>query len=397
MLHPIQALLWILFLQHFATPVFGVRIIGSPVFRTLEASPELPQGDLVKLPTEAFDDKFDAYQEPFADGITSFDDDFKEYVDDKFVDIEFDLTHASDSRIPGEIIAKKPETREPEKATEELDVLLAESPLTSVIGSVEAVPKPIAESLFTSAVGLVEAVLEPIVEAELRKVELEQTPTEYAPTSEPLIEAKGQSVAEAEPAVGELEPTQDDFAFEGRGPGLFNQICKSREFQPTLENWWISGADHWLKDYTAENRNSPAFRAFGLVGSVAKKYLPAADFECKIASGGGFRPDKCRVSCVDIVARVRDTEEAKKVFFVLAGVVGLAERVGGIYVSFLPLNYARTPSAAPYTQNLQFFSISNKRNRPVVCPFSRYIYVYIPNLSWDECWCFFNCTSFWLQ
>lgn len=339
MLHPIQTLLWILFLQHLATPVFGVRIIGSPVFRTPEALPELPEGNLVKLPTEAFDDKFDAYQESFADGIASFNDDFKEYVDDKFVDIEFGPTHASDSRIPGEIIAKKPETREPEQATEEFGVLLAESP-------------------FASAVGLVETVLEPIVEAELRKVELEQTPTEFAPTSKPLVEVKGQSAAEGESVVGELEPTQDDPTFEGRDPGLFNQICKSREFQPTLENWWISGAEHWLKDYTAENRNSPDFRAFGLVGSIAKKYLPTADFECKIPSGGGFRPDKCRVSCVDIVARVRDTEEAKRVFFVLAGIVGLAERVGGIYVSFLPLNYASTPSTAHPTHPRLAISIN---------------------------------------
>lgn len=369
MLHSIQTLLWIIFLQHLATPVFGVRIIGSPVFRTLETSPELSGGDLVKLPTEAFDDKFDAYQEPFADGITSFDDDFKEYVDDKFVDIEFDLTHASDSRIPGEIVAKKPETREFEQATEEPGVILAGDPFTSAAGLVEAVPGHIAESHFASVVSLAETVLEPIVEAELRKVELEQTPTKYVPTGEPLIEVGGQSVAEAESTVGELEPTQDDFVFEGRSLGLFNQICGSREFQPTLENWWISGADHWVRDYTAENRNLPAFRDFGLVGSIAKKYLPVADFECRIVSGG-FRPDKCRVSCVDIVARVRDTEEAKRVFFVLAGVVGLAERIGGIYVSFLPLNYAILLLLHTlHTQNLQFFSISNKRRDQLYAPF----------------------------
>lgn len=327
MLYLAQTPLWVLFLR-LAAPVFGVRIIGSPVFRTLEASPQLPEADLGKLPTGA-DDKFEAFQESFADGTTSFDDDFKEHFDDSFVDIGFDPSLALNPRIPAELVAKKPVVREPERTTEEFDALAeTRAPVAAGVELAEAVP------------GLA-------VGAGLGKVELEQTPTGLTTVSEPLIEVDfivGESAVDAESAVGEpagvleleiieLEPTQDGLASEGRGPGLFNQICRSREFQPTLENWWISGADQWLKGYTVENINSPAFRTFGLVGSIVEKYLSTADFECKIVPGGGFRPNKCHVNCVDIVARVKDIEEARMVFFVLAGVVGLAERIGSIYVS----------------------------------------------------------------
>lgn len=343
MLHPIQASLWILPLQHFAVPVFGTRIIGSPVFRTLEVSrklPALPESNLGDLPAEIGNDKFDAFQEPFTDGVASFDDDFKEYVDDSFVDVELGFPLAFEPRILEQLVPKKPATREPERIAQEHDTLI-ENPsdnIPIVEAGLAQVKLPIIKT------ELVKAELSTTIEAEKAEAELEQTPTEV-------------EFALGESDMGiEVEPTGTEFASEGRGPGLFNQICRSREFQPTLENWWISGADRWLKNYTVENRNSPAFRAFGLVGSIAKKYLRATDFECKIVPGEVFRPDTCRVSCIDIVERVNNIEEAKGVFFVLAGVAGLAERVGGIYVSFIPFKIFRTSS---YFITLVSFSMHN--------------------------------------
>lgn len=337
MLRPIQALLWIPFLRHFAAPVFGARIIGSPVFRTLEVSPELPvnsEPNLGDLPTKIVDDKFDAFQESFTDGVTSFDDDSKEYVDDSFMDAEPEFPLALDPQILEQLIPKKPKTEEPERTTQEPNSLPAGGPsgnkpiieaqlVEAELPTVEAGPTK-AESPVVKA-ELVKAEL-PAVGVKLGEVELEQTPTEFTPIRE--------SAVGVESVATELEPTRTEFASEARDPSLFNQICRSREFQPTLENWWISGADRWLKNYTVDNRNSPAFRAFGLVGSIEKKYLHATDFECGIIPGEVFRPDTCRVSCIDIVGRVGDIEEAKRVFFVLAGVAGLAERIGGIYVSF---------------------------------------------------------------
>lgn len=373
MLYLAQTPLWVLFLR-LATPVFSVRIIGSPVLTTLEASPQLSEADLGKLPTEV-DDKFDAFLESFADGITNFDDDFKAYDDDSFGDIGFDLSLALNSQIPAELVAEKQVGREPERTTEGFDAL-AETPVAAGVELVEAVP------------GLA-------VGAGLEKVEPEQTPTGPTIVSKPPIKADlivgesaadagpttvgkppikadpivGESAADAELAEGEPagvlelkitepEPAQDDFASEDRDLDLFNRVCRSREFQPTLENWWISGADQWLKNYTVESMNSPAFKTFGLVGSIVEKYLPTADFECKIVPGGGFLPNKCHINCTDTVARVENIEEAKMVFFVLAGVTGLAERIGGIYVSFLPLNYT---SSAAYIHTQGLVSISNKK------------------------------------
>lgn len=339
MLRPIQALLWIPFLRHFAAPVFGARIIGSPVFRTLEVSPELPvnsEPNLGNLPTKIVDDKFDAFQESFTDGVTSFDDDSKEYVDDSFMDAEPEFPLALDPRILEQLIPKKPTTEEPERTTQELNSLPAEEPSSNepiIEAQLVEAELPIVEAGPTKAESpvvkaeLLEVEFNPIVGVKLGEVEFEQTPTEFTPTRE--------SAVGAESVATELEPTRTEFTSEARDPSLFNQICSSREFQPTLENWWISGADRWLKNYTVENRNSPAFRAFGLVGSIEKKYLHATDFEYGIIPGEVFRPDTCRVSCIDIVGRVGDIEEAKRVFFVLAGVAGLAERIGGIYVSFL--------------------------------------------------------------
>lgn len=349
MLRPIQALLWILFLQYFAVTVSGTRIIGSPIFRPLEVSRKLPalsESNLGDLPAETTNDKFDAFQEPFTGGITSFNNNPKEYVDDSFVDGELDRPLALDSQILEQLVPKKP-TREPELLAQEHNAL-TERPFDN-LPILEAKQAEI--ELPTMEIKPVEAE-PPIIKAE---AELEQTPTK-------MEFALGESDMKAEPVVTEVEPTGTEFASEGRGPGLFNQICKSREFQPTLENWWISGADQWLKNYTVENRNSPAFRAFGLVGSIAKKYLRATDFECKIVPGEVFRPETCRVSCVDIVERVNNIEEARGVFFALSGVIGLAERVGGIYVSFIPFKIFRWPVLA-----VVFITISIS-NRPITYP-----------------------------
>lgn len=354
MLHPIQALLWILFLQYYAVAVSGTRIIGSPVFRTLEVSrklPALPESNLGDLPAKTTNDKFDAFQEPFTDGITSFDDDFKEYVDDGFVEGELGSPLALDSRILEQLAPKKP-SRESERIAQEHDAL-TERPFDN-IPTTEAKPAetelPITET---------EPAQPSITEAE---AELKQAPTK-------VESALGESDMGTKLVVTKVEPTGTESVSEGRGPGLFNQICRSREFQPTLENWWISGADRWLKNYTVENRNSPAFRAFGLVGSIAKKYLRATDFECKIIPGEVFRPETCRVSCVDIVERVDNIEEARGVYFVLAGVVGLTERVGGIYVSFIPFKIFRWPVLAVFVSPLsQFRYQTDQLHTPAYTP-----------------------------
>lgn len=253
----ILSLILITILQILATPVWGGRATGAPLAGVLaESGFSLSTGyPGANLTVEVVDDKFDAFQESFNEGTTDFDDNFRDYIDDSFVDTALVLgkTHP-DSRL-----------------------------------------------LFESG----PAVVEPDVEANSVAVD--------------------------------LEPTLTEFASEVRTPALIHRICGSREFQPTQENWWISGADRWLKEYTAKNKDTKSFKSYGLVGSIVEKYLGHRNFNCKVNVTGGFRQKLCSVSCKEIVEKVGDIEEAKRVLFVLAGVVGLAERVGTVYVSFLVL------------------------------------------------------------
>lgn len=414
MLCLVQAWLWISFLPLFAAPVFGAHIIGSPIFRALEVSSETPASpgsNFEGLPTEVIDDKFDAFQESFADGVASFDDDFKDYVNENFMDIGVSFGPAPDAQDSHLSVAEGPAA---ERTTEELNTPPIEGPPTNEpifkAGLAMDVLKPIAEA------ELMEAGIKPVlgaelaeaetIEAELTEAKIELAPARFALVSEPLAEVMSGSAGEAEssavepvpavepvlefepaPAVEvvevtEIRPTRTELAPEVNDPGLLSQICRSHEFQPTLENWWIFEADQWLRNYTVENGNSPAFRAFGLVGSIAGKYLPTTDFRCEINPVGGFRSDTCRVSCVDIVDRVNDIEEARRAYFVLSGVVGLAERIGGIYVSFflfkkisfiVPIarsgsQHSPLPSTnLPIPNGVQFVFISSACNF-ILCP-----------------------------
>jgi len=116
---------------------------------------------------------------------------------------------------------------------------------------------------------------------------------------------------------------------------IIPKICKLREFQPTLENYWLSGADNFLRDYSRDNQGSSNYQKDGLFKSLAKKYLGDNTYlDCSF-HGGGFSTKKCSITCGDVLKNVNDLSLGRKVYFSLAAAVGFSQVMGIIHVSTL--------------------------------------------------------------
>lgn len=99
-----------------------------------------------------------------------------------------------------------------------------------------------------------------------------------------------------------------------------DEICYSKEFQPTMENWWLSGATEWLKEYTLRNHETEHYKEFGLLSSLASEYLKKTNFKCSIDTAY-----RCGVECQEVVRKVPDLEDAKIVYFTLRSAQNIAE------------------------------------------------------------------------
>lgn len=107
-----------------------------------------------------------------------------------------------------------------------------------------------------------------------------------------------------------------------------DEICHSDEFQPTMENWWISGATEWLKGYTLMNHESGRYKELGLIGSLAFEYLKKPNFKCSIDTAY-----KCAVECQEVVRKVPDIDDAKVIYFTLRSAQHIAEVTKIVHVS----------------------------------------------------------------
>jgi len=117
--------------------------------------------------------------------------------------------------------------------------------------------------------------------------------------------------------------------------GIIPKICGLREFQPTLENYWISETDNFLRDYSRDNQGSSNYQRDGLLKSLAKKYLgDDANLDCSFR-GGSFSTKKCTIACSDVLKNVNDLSLARKVYFSLAAAVGFSQVMGITHVSKL--------------------------------------------------------------
>ena len=118
-------------------------------------------------------------------------------------------------------------------------------------------------------------------------------------------------------------------------PDLIPKICKSREFQPTLENYWISRTDDFLRDYSKHNQGFSNYQRDGLLKSLAKKYLGDDTYlDCSF-HGGIFSTKKCNIACSDVLKNVNDVSLGRKVYFSLAAAVGFSQVMGIMHVSKL--------------------------------------------------------------
>jgi len=113
------------------------------------------------------------------------------------------------------------------------------------------------------------------------------------------------------------------------------KLCRSREFQPTLENYWISGTDDFLRDYSRHNQGFSNYQRDGLLKSLAKKYLGDDTYlDCSF-HGDIFSTKKCNIACSDVLKNVNDVSLGRKIYFSLAAAVGFSQVMGIVHVSKL--------------------------------------------------------------
>ncbi|KAI5838366.1 hypothetical protein DFP73DRAFT_635349 [Morchella snyderi] len=114
-------------------------------------------------------------------------------------------------------------------------------------------------------------------------------------------------------------------------PELVRKICRSREFQPTTANYWTSETDKWLREFTLANTEEASFKDFGLFNFIAQKYLGCDGFYRGYQ--GQFPRLICDIRCEDVVAKVHNVHEARRVFFVLSSAAALGEKATIIHES----------------------------------------------------------------
>lgn len=61
-------------------------------------------------------------------------------------------------------------------------------------------------------------------------------------------------------------------------------VCKSFDFTPSVENFYLSGAMDWLEKYTLTAMSSNSYRERGIVGSIAYDYLGDNGFRCGLGA-----------------------------------------------------------------------------------------------------------------
>lgn len=120
---------------------------------------------------------------------------------------------------------------------------------------------------------------------------------------------------------------------EPKTPELVRKICRSREFQPTAANYWTSETDKWLREFTVASAKEASFKDFGLFNFIAQKYLGCEGFYRGYQ--GEFPRLICDIRCEDVVAKVHDVHEARRVFFVLSSAAALGEKATIIHVCLL--------------------------------------------------------------
>lgn len=124
---------------------------------------------------------------------------------------------------------------------------------------------------------------------------------------------------------------------EPKTPELVRKICRSREFQPTTSNYWTSETDKWLREFTVASAEEASFKDFGLFNFIAQKYLGCEGFYRGYQ--GEFPRLICDIRCEDVVAKIHDVHEARRVFFVLSSAAALGEKATIIHVCLLSLHH----------------------------------------------------------
>ncbi|RPB05719.1 hypothetical protein L873DRAFT_1797449 [Choiromyces venosus 120613-1] len=89
-------------------------------------------------------------------------------------------------------------------------------------------------------------------------------------------------------------------------------LCKSREFDLVVENWFVSEATEWLHEYTKKKKDTYNYKKRGIIGAIAYDYLGDSGMVC-----GTNTASLCHVDCVNLVKSIPDVLEAQKIYFIL--------------------------------------------------------------------------------
>lgn len=132
------------------------------------------------------------------------------------------------------------------------------------------------------------------------------------------------------PSISELlVPALSPARTSNLTPGEAAIICRMPGWALTTENWIFSGAKDWLEEYTLATQGDFLRARYGLVGSIAYRFLGEENFRCSVGM-----TQSCVVWCKDVVMAVEDLEEARVVYFALSSIAHLAAVTDLIHVSF---------------------------------------------------------------
>ena len=89
-------------------------------------------------------------------------------------------------------------------------------------------------------------------------------------------------------------------------------VCRSPEFQLTLENWRISRSSDFLQQWSEQLLGNPDYARRGIIGSLAYAFLGRNEFHCTLGTS-----HSCLVTCPEVIGLVNDPQEARAVYFIL--------------------------------------------------------------------------------
>lgn len=89
-------------------------------------------------------------------------------------------------------------------------------------------------------------------------------------------------------------------------------VCRTPEFELTVENWRNSKASETLKSFARKSAGTEEYAMRGLIAAFALYYLGRQEYHCSLGHSHA-----CMVTCNEVVSLVENPEDARAVYFIL--------------------------------------------------------------------------------